>query len=112
MQITEQMLEKLFNMGVVENKDSLTTVEKLTTASFCKRRIPVVMVKQKMAQNLQMAVKLVEQGHVRVGPHQVTDPAFLVTRHMEDHVQWSNGAIKEKVLKYNRKLDDYDMLND
>ena len=29
---------------------------------------------------LMQAVKFIEQGHVRVGPDAVTDPAFLVTR--------------------------------
>ena len=26
------------------------------------------------------AVKFIEQGHVRVGPDNITDPAYLVTR--------------------------------
>lgn len=26
------------------------------------------------------AVKFIEQGHVRVGPDMITDPAYLVTR--------------------------------
>ena len=26
------------------------------------------------------AVKFIEQGHVRVGPDTITDPAFLITR--------------------------------
>ena len=42
------------------------------------RRLPVVMVRLKMAQNVKEAVKMVEQGHVRVGPDTVTDPAYLV----------------------------------
>jgi hypothetical protein len=29
-----------------------------------------------------MATKFVEQGHVRVGPQVVKDPAFLVTRYI------------------------------
>ena len=37
-------------------------------------------VRLKMAQTVKEAVKLVEQGHIRVGPEVVTDPAFLVTR--------------------------------
>ena len=38
------------------------------------------MVKSKMAENIRAATKLIEQGHVRVGPEIVKDPAFLVTR--------------------------------
>jgi hypothetical protein len=38
------------------------------------------MVRLKMCETIKAAVKLVEQGHVRVGPQTVSDPAFLVTR--------------------------------
>ncbi len=51
------------------------------------------------------------QGHVRVGPETVTDPAYHVTRSMEDFVTWvDTSKVKRKVLKYNDKLDDYDLL--
>lgn len=51
------------------------------------------------------------QGHVRVGPQVVTDPAFLVTRSMEDFVTWVDSSkIKRTVMKYNDKLDDFDLL--
>lgn len=33
-----------------------------------------------MVENLQAANEIIEQGHVRVGPELVKDPAFLVTR--------------------------------
>ena len=42
------------------------------------------------------------QGHVRIGPETVTDPAFLVTRNMEDFVTWvDTSKIKRKVQKFN-----------
>ncbi len=41
----------------------------------------------------------------------VTDPAFLVTRMMEDFVTWvDTSKLKRKVMKYNDKLDDFDLL--
>ncbi|KAJ2244307.1 U3 small nucleolar ribonucleoprotein imp3 [Coemansia sp. RSA 454] len=64
-----------------------------------------------MAQYVSEAVRLIEQGHVRVGPDTVTDSAFLVTRNMEDFVTWvDTSKIKRKILKYNDKLDDFDLL--
>jgi hypothetical protein len=52
------------------------------------------------------------QGHIRVGPETVTDPAFLVTRPMEDFVTWvDTSKIRRKVQAYNDALDDYDLLN-
>ena len=103
---------RLYNMGVISTKKSLVQLEKLSTASFCRRRLAVVAVRLKMAQTVREAVTYVEQGHIRVGPETVTDPAFLVTRTMEDFVTWADTSkIKRKVAKYNDKLDDYDLLN-
>jgi hypothetical protein len=54
---------------------------------------------------------MVAWNAVQVGPDTVTDPAYLVTRSMEDFVTWvDTSKIKRKVLKYNDKLDDYDLL--
>lgn len=51
------------------------------------------------------------QGHVRVGPEVVTDPAFIVTRAFEDFVTWVDSSkIRRTVAKYNDKLDDYELL--
>jgi ribosomal protein S4 len=42
---------------------------------------------------------------VRVGPDTITDPAFLVTRSMEDFVTWvDTSKIKRKIMKYNDKV--------
>lgn len=52
------------------------------------------------------------QGHVRVGTETITDPAFHVTRSMEDFVTWVNTSkIKRAIMNYNDQLDDYDLLN-
>ena len=69
------------------------------------------MVRIKMSETIREAVTFIEQGHVRVGPKTVTEPAFLVTRNMEDFVTWvDTSKIKKKVLQYNDRLDDYDLL--
>jgi len=87
------------------------------------------MVRLKMSETLREAVTLIEQGHVRVGPETVTDPAFLVTRYttfsirrafawmtlrlrsFEDHITWvDNSKIRRAIMKYNDKLDDFVLL--
>ena len=69
------------------------------------------MVKLKMAEHLREAATFIEQGHVRVGPNTVTDPAFHVTRNLEDFVTWVDSSkIKRKVLRYNDRLDDFDTM--
>ena len=64
-----------------------------------------------MSETIREAITFIEQGHVRVGPQTITEPAFLVTRNMEDFVTWvDTSKIKRKVLQYNDRLDDYDLL--
>lgn len=53
------------------------------------------------------AVKSIEQGHIRVGPTPVTDPAMLITRPMEDFVTWvDTSARKRTIMKYNDEVGD------
>ncbi|AET05192.1 U3 small nucleolar ribonucleoprotein IMP3 [Medicago truncatula] len=101
--MTDKLLEKL---------QSITLCERLTVSAFCRRRLSTVLVKLKFAEHLKEAVTYIEQGHVRVGPNTITDPAYLVTRNMEDLITWVDSSkIKRKVLQYNDKLDDYDLMN-
>ena len=80
---TAALLRKLFNMGLTKSETSLEVADALAASTFARRRLPVVMVRLKFAENLKEAVTFVEQGHVRVGPEVVTDPAYLVSRTLE-----------------------------
>jgi len=106
------LLSKLYDMGVLTSTAKLSDVDnKLTVAAFCRRRLAVVMTMSKMAETVSAAVKFIEQGHVRVGPDAITDPAFLVTRHMEDFVTWvDTSKLKRTIMRYNDELDDFDLL--
>ena len=48
-------------MGVITTKKSLVQLEKLSTASFCRRRLAVVMVRLKMSETLREAATFIEQ---------------------------------------------------
>lgn len=109
--MTDQLLTKLFDMGIIDKSSSLKKAEDITASQFCRRRLPVIMVRLKMAQTLSAAVTWIEQSQVRVGPNVVTDPAFLVPRNLEDYVTWvDQSKIRRSVQKYNSKLDDFDLL--
>lgn len=61
-----------------------------------------------MAPTVQTANRFIEQGHVRVGTDEVTDPAFLVTRSMEDWVTWTRGSkVAEKAKGWRGERDDF-----
>lgn len=109
---TAQLLEKLYSMGLISTRRNLALAEKVSAAAFCRRRLPVVMVKSHMAQTIKAAVTFVEQGHVRIGPEVCRDPARLVTRNNEDFLTWTDtSAIKQHVMTYNEERDDFDIMN-
>lgn len=108
------LLDKLNNMGILplSATATLSSVEKsVTVSAFARRRLPVVMTRLHMAETVQAAIKMIEQGHVRVGTETITDTAFLVTRGMEDFVTWVDSSkIKRNILKYRDQLDDFDLM--
>ncbi|XP_053324623.1 U3 small nucleolar ribonucleoprotein protein IMP3 isoform X2 [Spea bombifrons] len=109
-QSSAKLLEKLYAMGLIPTKQSLQLCETISASSFCRRRLPSIVVKLRMAQNLKTAITFIEQGHIRVGPEVITDPAFLVTRNMEDFVTWVDSSrIKKHVMEYNEERDDFDL---
>jgi len=100
MNLTDQLLDKLYTGGIVPTKKGLAVCDKLSASSLCRRRLPVVMVRLHMSETLREAVTFIEQGHIRVGPDVVTDPAFLVTRPLEDFITWTDSSkIKRKVTR-------------
>ncbi|KAJ2958945.1 hypothetical protein NQZ79_g5489 [Umbelopsis isabellina] len=99
------LLDKLYSMGIITSTAKFSDCNKVSVSAFCRRRLPIVMCRLKMSETVKEAVTFVEQGHVRVGPETITDPAFMVTRNMEDFVTWvDTSKIKRKILKYNDKV--------
>ena len=110
-EISEQLLRKLYALGLIDSQSSLAKAEAVSVSAFCRRRLPVVMVALKMAENVKTAVTFVQQGHIRVGPDVVNDPAFLVPRNLEDYVTWTTDSkIRRHIAKYNGTLDDFDLM--
>jgi len=109
--MTDQLLTKLEDLGIINKATSLKNAEDITASAICRRRLPIVMVRLKMAQTLKTAITFIESGQIRVGPHCVTDPAFLVAKNMGDYVTWVDSSkVRRTVHKYNDKLDDFDLL--
>lgn len=109
--MTDRLVDKLTGMGLLPVGDGLSQASKLTASALCRRRLAVVLTKLKMSESVKQAARYIQHGHVRVGPTAVTDPAFLVTRKMEDFVTWvGSSKIKRIISKYNDDLDDYDLI--
>lgn len=106
---TKLLMNKLYDMGVLNYKTNLEDVEKkVNVSAFCRRRLPVVLFRNKYCETMKEAVTFVEQSQVRVGVDVINNSAFIVTRSMEDHITWTEGSkIKKKLEEYNGTKDDY-----
>lgn len=129
------LLGKCYDMGLVDVGNKMSDLfTKITVSSFARRRLGVVMVRLKMSETVKQvraadfrldvrialltilfytfqAVTYIEQGQVRVGPDAITDPAFLVTRNMEDFVSWvDQSRVRKSIARYTGEHDDYDLL--
>ena len=108
---TNKFVDRVYKLGLID-VPTLSECEKINVSSICKRRLPVVLTQLKFCERVSEADKYVTQGHVRIGPDVVTNPATLVTKEMEDFIQWAHGSkIQLHVKRYNEELDDFDMLS-
>ena len=109
--VTEQLCDRMYNLGLVNRRNSLEACAKVNVSAFCRRRLPVVLTSNKWTENVKEATQFVEQGHFQVGNEVVKDPNTLVSRTMEDHVSWADSSrIKRKIQAYKNVLDDYDLM--
>ena len=63
---SSQLIDKLYKMGLISS-EKLAECEKVTVSAFCRRRLPIVMVRLKMAETVREAITFIEQG--RAFPH-------------------------------------------
>merc|ERR1719473_2697433 len=99
LQSSRELIQRLFNLGVINSCNSLLDCKNIGASAFCRRRLSVVLIRLWMVQTLKQSVSLIEQGHIRIGPETVTDPSFLVTRTMEDFITWTDESKIKKHIK-------------
>ncbi|KAJ5668937.1 hypothetical protein N7462_010007 [Penicillium macrosclerotiorum] len=113
--LESDMMDKLYRMGILkksrEQGAALSEVEHLGVANFARRRLPNVMVAKSFIGTVTDAIRAIQTGDVRVGTEIITDPAFLVTRNMEDYINWVDTSKYRLASKqYRGQQDDYDTL--
>ena len=109
---TKDLLERLYDLGLIKNKTSLKEIDEIGISKFCRRRLSVILFSNKYCESIKQAITYIEQGQIQLGTDVVYNPALMVTRSMEDHISWVNKSkIKRKIDTYNDNIDDYDANN-
>ena len=83
----------------------------MTVSAFLRRRLVVILKVLKFVETLSEAESYIQQGHVMVGKEVIKDIDYLVSRNMEDHINWDDKSkIKRKVQQFKEEADDYELL--
>jgi len=109
-----QTLEILYKLAIIPHKKSLSQLEEVTVAAFCRRRLAVMLPSLGVVTSIQKGIDLIKRGHIRVGPHIVTDPGFHVTRALQGCVFRPNESkkIDPKMISHGNSIDDYELITE
>ena len=108
--LTEQLCDRLYSLGVINRRNSLEECSKVSVSAFCRRRFPVVLTVGKWCETIREATQLIQQGHFNCGNNSMTDPNTLLTRAMQDNIEWSDASrVKRKIQSFKNQVDDYDL---
>ena len=107
--LTREFVDRVYKLGFIESP-LLSECENISASSVCKRRRPVVLCQLKFCQRVSDADRYVRQGHIRIGPDVVTNPATIVSKEQEDFIAWAHESkIRQHVAEYNEQRDDYEL---
>lgn len=102
------LLNKLYSAGLIPEK-KLKHAVNLKLADFCERRITTLLKRQNFTNSIVEAVKLVKQGHIKIGNKNIINCDVLVSRGMENFIGWVDGSKHKKCIdEFNDCLDEYE----
>ena len=110
MDLTRRLVDRVYKLGII-GSPAFSECADVNVSSVCKRRFSAILVQLKFCEKISEADRYIRQGHFRIGPDVVTDPATLVSRANEDFIAHAHGSkIQEHVKRYNDEIDDFDMM--
>ena len=86
------LLNRLYEMGLVERDATLDDILGLTAAHILERRLQTIVYKKGLAKTIHQARQLIVHGHIAIGGRRVTSPGYLVRRDEEDLIDYAPGS--------------------
>ncbi len=94
------LLDRLYEMGLVEKDATLDDILGLTAANILERRLQTIVYKKGLAKTIYQARQLIVHGHIAIGGRRVTSPGYLVRRDEEDLIDYAPGSpFKERAAQ-------------
>ena len=96
------VLDKLVELGVLDEGAGLDDVLALTTQKFLERRLQTVLQRKGLANTVKHARQMIVHGHVKIGGRKVVYPSYIVSRGDEGRIT----AVVEKPTKVEKHAEE------
>jgi len=88
----EQMIGKLFRLGLVKKNADVDDVLGLTMEEILERRLQTIVYKKNLANTTRQARQFIVHGHVFIGDRKMDVPSYLVKADEEGKVSFKEGS--------------------
>ena len=87
--LEEQLLNKLYRLGILPKGAVLDNVLDLTVEDILKRRLQTIVFYKGLAKSPYQARQLITHGHIAINGRKVFSPSYLVRRDEEDKINYA-----------------------
>ncbi|MEM5777051.1 MAG: 30S ribosomal protein S4 [Candidatus Aenigmatarchaeota archaeon] len=84
----KKLLERLHRLGLLDKGATLNDVLSLTVEDILERRLQTIVIKKGLANTIRQARQYIVHGHIGIEGRRVKFPSFLVTRELEDKIDF------------------------
>ena len=86
---TEQLLQRLERLGLLESNAELNDILSLQPENLLERRLQSIVCRRKLAQSMKQARQLIVHRHITVNEKKITVPSYIVLKNEENTVALS-----------------------
>lgn len=108
----KQLLDRLYNIGIIEQDAKLENILGLDLKRLLDRRLQTQVFKQNLAGTINQARQLILHGHIFVNGKKVTIPSYIVKRGDEFKITYSGDSSFNDTDHPERKVMDKDKKGD
>src|SRR3989344_4520371 len=85
----KQMIDKLYNQGIIEKDSKLDDVLGLNIKKFLDRRLQTMVFSKGLAKSVKQARQFIKHHHILVGDKLIDSPSHLVLREEENKIRFN-----------------------
>lgn len=88
-EVKQQLMEKLFNMGLISDNATIDDIFNMSIEDILERRLQTIILRKGLAKTPQQARQLIAHRHISGGGRVLTVPSYIVSRGEESTVNYS-----------------------